>query len=290
MVQPTGTGSPLLWMLGGDGRQSLAAGARQLRDRLAGLRDWRPADVGRALAGAAPAAPRRAVLVADSPEGFLDLLGALADGRSAPGLVEGDRAAGRGRGGDVAFVFPGQGAQWPGMASELLETSEVFRNRMDECAQALEPHLDWALLDLLRAPAPALAPGPERADVVQPALFAVTLSLAALWRQHGVEPAAVLGHSVGEISAAVVAGALTLDDAARVVALWSRAQATLAGRGEMVSVMAAPDELGPWLRRWAGRLVLAAVNGPGRSSSPATPTRPRNCSPNSTGAGCTRGG
>ncbi|QMU70752.1 type I polyketide synthase [Streptacidiphilus sp. P02-A3a] len=255
MVQPTGTGSPLLWLLGGDGRQALAARARRLRERLSERPHWHPADVGRSLAGAAPAAPRRAALVADSREGFLDLLGALADGRGAPGLVEGGAA-----GGEVAFVFPGQGAQWPGMAAELLETSAVFRSRMDECAQALEPHLDWALLDLLRDPAPTSEL--DRADVVQPALFAVTLSLAALWRQHGVEPAAVLGHSVGEISAAVVAEALTLDDAARVVALWSQAQATLAGRGEMVSVMAAPDELGRWLEPWAGRLVLAAVNGP----------------------------
>ncbi|SCD31439.1 type I polyketide synthase [Streptomyces sp. PpalLS-921] len=98
--------------------------------------------------------------------------------------------------------------------------------------------------------------------MVQPLLFAVTVSLAELWRSHGVEPAAVLGHSVGEVTAAAVSGALSLDDSARVVALWSQAQATLAGQGDMVSVMAPADEVEPRLRRWEGRLVVAAHNGP----------------------------
>ncbi|PWS42084.1 polyketide synthase, partial [Streptomyces sp. ZEA17I] len=185
-------------------------------------------------------------------------LDALADGRSTPGLLEGPAGAG----GRVAFVFPGQGAQWPRMAVDLLDTSPVFRDRMDACAQALEPFVDWSPLDVLRDPDAPGAPAGYRADVVQPLLFAVTVSLAALWRSHGVEPAAVLGHSVGEVTAAAVSGALSLDDSARVVALWSQAQATLAGQGDMVSVMAPADEVEPRLRRWEGRLVVAAHNGP----------------------------
>ncbi|MFF9352798.1 SDR family NAD(P)-dependent oxidoreductase, partial [Streptomyces sp. NPDC014734] len=102
----------------------------------------------------------------------------------------------------------------------------------------------------------------ERVDVVQPALWAMMVSLAALWQAHGVEPAAVLGHSQGEIAAACVAGALSLDDAAMVVALRSRAIVSLAGTGGMVSVALPAQELRPRLETWGDRLSIAAVNGP----------------------------
>ncbi|MGC9382081.1 beta-ketoacyl synthase N-terminal-like domain-containing protein, partial [Streptomyces sp. MH13] len=258
MAHPDGTEAPLLWTLAGSGKESLAAGARGLHAYLAGRDDWSPQDIALTLARTASEGSRRAALVADGRDGFLRRLDALADGRSMPGLVEG--AAGPGR--RVAFVFPGQGAQWPRMAVDLLDTSTVFRDRMDACAQALEPFVDWSPIDVLRDPDALGAPAGGRADVVQPLLFAVTVSLTALWRSHGVEPAAVLGHSVGEVTAAAVSGALSLDDSARVVALWSQAQATLAGQGDMVSVMAPADDVEPRLRRWEGRLVVAAHNGP----------------------------
>nr|ADC79616.1 BafAI [Streptomyces lohii] len=258
MAHPDGTEAPLLWTLAGNGKESLAAGARGLHTYLAGRDDWSPQDIALTLARTASDGSRRAALVADGRDGFLRRLDALADGRSTPGLLDGAAGAG----GRVAFVFPGQGAQWPRMAVDLLDTSTVFRDRMDACAQALEPFVDWSPLDVLRAPGAPGAPAGDRADVVQPLLFAVTVSLAALWRSHGVEPAAVLGHSVGEVTAAAVSGALSLDDSARVVALWSQAQATLAGQGDMVSVMAPAAEVEPRLHRWEGRLVVAAHNGP----------------------------
>ncbi|BAJ33099.1 modular polyketide synthase BFAS1 [Kitasatospora setae KM-6054] len=258
MAHPDGTEAPLLWTLAGSGRESLAAGARALHGYLAGRDDWSPQDVALALARTASEGSRRAALVAGGRDGFLRRLDALAAGRSTSGLVEGVAAADR----RVAFVFPGQGAQWPRMAVELLDASAVFRDRMDACAQALEPFLDWSPIDVLRDPDAPGAPAGNRADVVQPLLFAVTVSLTALWRSRGVEPAAVLGHSVGEVTAAAVSGALSLDDSARVVARWSQAQATLAGQGDMVSVMAPADEVEPRLRRWDGRLVVAAHNGP----------------------------
>ncbi|MFE2295010.1 type I polyketide synthase [Streptomyces sp. NPDC059452] len=258
MAHPDGTEAPLLWTLAGSGKESLAAGARGLHAYLAGRDDWSPQDIALTLARTASEGSRRAALVADGRDGFLRRLDALAEGRSMPGLVEGAAGADR----RVAFVFPGQGAQWPRMAVDLLDTSTVFRDRMDACAQALEPFVDWSPIDVLRAPDAPGAPAGDRADVVQPLLFAVTVSLAELWRSHGVEPAAVLGHSVGEVTAAAVSGALSLDDSARVVALWSQAQATLAGQGDMVSVMAPADEVEPRLRRWEGRLVVAAHNGP----------------------------
>ncbi|WP_258038811.1 type I polyketide synthase, partial [Streptomyces sp. SM12] len=250
--------TPLLWALSGDSGGALAAQARRLRDHLRTLPEWSPADIGLALARTTVTTPgRRAALVAGAPEEFLDRLDALARGRRASGLVEGPGGADTA----VAFVFPGQGSQWPGMAAGLIDSVAGFRSRVDACAQALEPFVDWSLMDVLRAAdgAPAL----ERPDVVQPALFAVGVSLAGLWRDHGVEPSAVLGHSCGEISAAAVSGALSLDDSARVVALWSQAQATLSGSGEMVSVMAPVTDVAARLADYEGQLEVAAINGPG---------------------------
>ncbi|MEU5693431.1 SDR family NAD(P)-dependent oxidoreductase [Actinosynnema sp. NPDC020468] len=157
--------------------------------------------------------------------------------------------------GGTVFVFPGQGAQWPGMALDLLDTAPVFAERMRECAAALAEFVDWSLPDVLRA-------GEwDRVDVVQPALFAVMVSLAALWRSFGVEPAAVVGHSQGEIAAACVAGALSLTDAARVVALRARAIRAVAGAGGLVSVALPAAEVAALVERWPG-LSVAAVNGP----------------------------
>ncbi|WP_061289076.1 type I polyketide synthase [Herbidospora cretacea] len=155
-------------------------------------------------------------------------------------------------GGDrVVMVFPGQGSQWVGMAAELMDTAPVFAARMAECAAALEPHVDWSLLDVVRGGSL------DRVDVVQPVLFSVMVSLAELWRSYGVEPAAVVGHSQGEIAAACVAGALSLADAAAVVALRSKAIVALAGRGGMMSVALPASEL-----VLDDRLSIAAVNGP----------------------------
>uniref|UniRef100_UPI003D722F47 acyltransferase domain-containing protein n=1 Tax=Streptomyces cucumeris TaxID=2962890 RepID=UPI003D722F47 len=249
-------GQSVLWTLSANGRGALRAQARRLRDHLEASARTGPADIGLTLARMALAQGPRAALTADDLEGFRERLDALADGRAMPGLAEGRPVDA----GGVAFVFPGQGAQWPGMASRLLDESVVFRARVDACAQALEPHIDWTLLDVLRGSdgVPAL----ERPDVVQPALFAVGVGLAAVWRAHGVQPTAVLGHSCGEISAAAVSGALTLDDSALVVARWSQAQATLSGRGEMASVMASRARLEPLLEPFGDDVVIAAVNGP----------------------------
>ncbi|HWU86602.1 MAG TPA: beta-ketoacyl synthase N-terminal-like domain-containing protein, partial [Kofleriaceae bacterium] len=157
----------------------------------------------------------------------------------------------------VAFVFPGQGAQWAGMALALLEASPVFRDSMAACAEALDPHLDRPLLESLRDPG-AL----ERVELVQPMLFAMMVSLAALWRSHGVTPSVVIGHSQGEVAAAYVAGALSLEDAARVVAVRSRLCAPLVATTGAASVALGAGELEGRLARWPGRLSIAADNGP----------------------------
>ncbi|WP_037858473.1 acyltransferase domain-containing protein, partial [Streptomyces sp. NRRL S-31] len=189
----------------------------------------------------------------------VEALEALAEGRSAPGLVTGTvRPLGR-----SVFVFPGQGAQWVGMGGGLYASEPVFREVIDACAVALAPFTDWSLVEVLVGGGSL-----ERVDVVQPALFAVMvalaeLALAELWRVHGVEPDCVVGHSQGEIAAAYVAGALSLEDAARVVALRSRALVALADRGGMVSVGLGDERAAELVARWGGRLTVAVVNAPG---------------------------
>ncbi|MEU8140232.1 acyltransferase domain-containing protein, partial [Streptodolium elevatio] len=164
--------------------------------------------------------------------------------------------------GKTVFVFPGQGSQWAGMAGELLAESPVFATRFGECAKALEPFVDWS-------PAEALLDEDggwlDRVDVVQPLLWAVLVALAELWRAYGVEPDAVVGHSQGEIAAAVVAGGLSLEDGARVVALRSRAIVALSGQGGMASVAEPEARVRERIAAYDGRVSVAAVNSPGQT-------------------------
>jgi acyl transferase domain-containing protein/acyl carrier protein len=174
------------------------------------------------------------------------------------GVVAG-RAGVQGR---VAFVFPGQGAQWAGMAVELLESAPVFARRMGECADALAPHIDWSLFDVLRGVDGA--PSLERVDVVQPVLFAMMVSLAALWESFGMRPDGVVGHSQGEIAAACVAGVLSLEDAARVAAVRSQliAQHTTGRGGGMLSVSEPIDKIQTRITQWPDQIWIAAINSP----------------------------
>ncbi|WP_131733014.1 type I polyketide synthase [Actinomadura formosensis] len=199
----------------------------------------------------------RAVVVAGSCEEARAGLGVLARGEAASGVVTGSVDVL----GKVVWVFPGQGAQWVGMGRELLDASPVFAERVSECAAVLAGWVDWPLIEVLRGQAdPGLL---ERVDVVQPASFAVMVGLAAVWGSAGVVPDAVVGHSQGEIAAACVAGALSLEDAVRVVALRSQAIAAgLSGRGGMASVALGVDDATELLEPWADRVQVAAVNGP----------------------------
>ncbi|CAO5257808.1 hypothetical protein FAGKG844_840002 [Frankia sp. AgKG'84/4] len=245
----------LPWLISGRTPAALRASAAALRAHLADHPEQALADVGVALRRRS-AFEYRAALRTEDRGSLLVGLDALAAGAPMAEVREGVARSGR----SVVFVFPGQGTQWAGMATGLLVDSAVFRERIEQCAEALAPHVDWSLPDVLRGTAGAASL--DRVDVVQPTLFAVMVSLAALWRSHGVEPAAVVGHSQGEIAAACVAGGLSLADAARVVALRAKALGALAGRGGMVAVALPVEEVRARLAPWAADLSVAAVNGP----------------------------
>ncbi|MFD6868517.1 type I polyketide synthase [Streptomyces koyangensis] len=249
-----GTGTPveLPWLLSARTADALRAQARRLTAHLDTHPRLADRDVARSLATTRSRFEHRAVLLGP---GHRERLTALADGVPAPGLVTGTA----GRTGRVAFVLPGQGSQWPGMADRLLDESATFRRTLRTCAQALEEHLDWSVEDTLRG-----RPGAadlSRVEVIQPVLFAMMVALAGLWREHGVEPEAVVGHSQGEIAAAHLAGALTLQDAALIVAHRSRLLSRVVAQGAVASVSLPAHEAEARLERWAGALSIAAVNG-----------------------------
>ncbi|WP_413116631.1 SDR family NAD(P)-dependent oxidoreductase [Streptomyces sp. CY1] len=245
------------WVISGRSDTAVEAQAERLLAHVRERREFSPADIGLSLATTRSVFEHRAVVLAGDGDGLLNGLGALAEGNVAPGVVRGMATARD----QAVLVFPGQGSQWVGMAAELLESSPAFAERIGECAAALAPFVDWPLAEVLRG-GEGSAEALERVDVVQPVLWAVMVSLAELWRSYGVEPAAVIGHSQGEIAAACVAGALSLEDAAKVVALRSQALRALSGRGGMVSVSLPVDSVRERLEAWGERLSVAAVNGP----------------------------
>ncbi|MFJ4653377.1 type I polyketide synthase [Nocardia sp. NPDC088792] len=250
-AQENSARGPMAWVLSARTPEALADQAMRLREHVDSAGSADAAAIGLTLAGRTAFAHRR-VLVGGGSE-LTAALQAVADGTDTPATVSGVQDT-EGR---TVFVFPGQGSQWAGMARDLLAESPVFADRMAECDAALSAHVDWSLLEMIRSAAPL-----DRVDVVQPVLFAVMVSLAAVWRSHGVEPDAVIGHSQGEIAAAVVAGGLTLADGAKVVALRSRAIGELAGSGGMVSIALPLPQVEQLLASWAERLSVAAVNGP----------------------------
>jgi acyl transferase domain-containing protein/pimeloyl-ACP methyl ester carboxylesterase/acyl carrier protein len=211
----------------------------------------------------------RAALTAGSVTEMRDKLGALASlpagGDPAAGPRAGSRAGSQGRDSVtgapcVAFLFSGQGAQYPGMGRQLYETLPVFRTAMDHCAELLSQHMDRPLLPVLY-PEPGQATPLDDTTYTQPALFALQYALARTWRSWGITPSAVLGHSAGEYAAACVAGVLSLEDALALVARRARLMGDLPRDGAMAAVFAAEPEVAAAIAPYAS-LGVAAVNGP----------------------------
>jgi acyl transferase domain-containing protein/acyl carrier protein len=246
---------PIPLLLSAKSEPALRAQAGRLASRLRERPALDVLDVAYSLGTTRARFEQRATVLGEGREQLLAGLGALERGKTNEGVVVG--SAGEGR--KVVFFFSGHGSQWAGMAAELLGASPVFAHSMEECEEAVSPFLDWSMHDTLRGDDDGWL---QHVDIVQPIIFSVMVSLARLWRACGIEPAAVVGHSQGEIAAASVAGGLSLEDGARVAAIRSRAIAALAGQGGLISIRLPSERLGARVAPWGGRIEIAALSGP----------------------------
>ncbi|MFF0110352.1 type I polyketide synthase [Streptomyces hirsutus] len=200
----------------------------------------------------------RLALPADSHVEAVAALRGFVDGENEPGLSFSDytnpETAPR-----IAFVFPGQGSQWPGMGRELLDSEPVFRQAMHACDDAIKTETGWSVIELLRS---ADEERLKQLDVIQPTLWAMEIALAELWRSWGIEPDVVIGHSMGESAAAYISGALSLPDAAAVICRRSRLAKRLSGRGTMAWVALPADEAAAALAGHEDTVAVAAINSP----------------------------
>ncbi|HET7153785.1 MAG TPA: type I polyketide synthase, partial [Hyphomicrobiaceae bacterium] len=194
----------------------------------------------------------RVALLGSSEQEIDARLAAFLQGESSPDMWTGVSSPAEPR--KVAFVFPGQGGQWAGMGRQLLESEPVFRDAIERCDRAMRPFVDWSLLGALSQDEW------ERIDIIQPAVFAIQTALATLWRAWGIVPDAVVGHSMGEVAAAHVAGILSLDDAARIICRRSALLRRLSGRGAMAIVELSLEEAQALLAGYQQRVSVAVSN------------------------------
>jgi acyl transferase domain-containing protein/thioesterase domain-containing protein/acyl carrier protein len=238
---------PVIWPLSARDE----AGLRDVATRLLAITDRHtPPDVGYSLATTRSAFAQRAVIVGERAEDFERGLAALAGGSDAPGLTLG--TAGKG---GTAFLFTGQGAQRSGMGIELYGRFPVFAQAFDEVCAHLDADLDRPLRDVVFGGGPDL----DRTEFTQPALFAVEVALHRLVSSWGLTADHLIGHSIGELVAAHVAGVFSLPDACRLVTARGRLMQRLPADGAMVALQADEDEIIPLLVDGVG---IAAVNGP----------------------------
>lgn len=237
---------------------ALADTCRELSNHVERAADLRVSDLAYTLATRRTHLGHRIALLARNRQDVLDGLARVTAGQTHPEVVTGTAA----RTGDrrVALVFSGGGTQWVGMGRELMRSHTGFRTWMHACDDAVRAAAGWSVLD-------ELAASPERArfdetEVQQPLLFAIQVSLAKVWLELGLRPAAVVGHSMGEVSAACVAGALSLADAARVVVARSHLIQRKAAPAAVISVDLPEQELLRRIGPYAEHVTIAAVNSP----------------------------
>lgn len=206
-----------------------------------------------------PHQPVRLSVVAETIEQMCESLNAYAEGQKRANLVSGQaHSIGQPK---IGFLFTGQGAQYPGMGRELYDSSPIFHEALQRCADLLDPYLEQPLLSVLY-PASEDTPMLNETAYTQPALFALEYALAELWRSWGILPDAVLGHSVGEYVAACVAGAFSLEDGLKLIAERGRLMQELPHDGSMAVVFASVARLTEELLPYTDTVSIAAINGP----------------------------
>jgi acyl transferase domain-containing protein/D-arabinose 1-dehydrogenase-like Zn-dependent alcohol dehydrogenase/acyl carrier protein len=250
------------WPISGAGAQALRAQAERLHAHLTDRPALSARDVGYSLASMRSALERRAVVLGRDRAELLTGLRALADDMPAPNAIEGLGAA---RSRPIAFLFTGQGAQRVGMGRELHETFPTFRRAFDDACACLSDLLEHPLHEVVLGAGAGDPPreGPlDRTMFTQAGLFALEVALYRLLEEWGLRPDYLLGHSIGELAAAHVAGVFDLQDACRLVAARGRLMGALPAGGAMVAVEVSERQALPALDGYAEQVALAAVNGP----------------------------
>nr|BAQ21946.1 putative type I polyketide synthase [Streptomyces versipellis] len=263
-VQDEGPVWPVVaWPVSARSPEALTAQAERLIDHVTAHPEVDTADIGHALATTRTHHDHRAVVIGARREELLEALQALAQGAEHPGLVLGP-SDGTTAGGKTVFVFPGQGSQRPGMGHGLYTHSPVFATALDEACSHLDPHLEHPLQDIMFAPPDTpLAQLLHHTRYTQPALFAYQTALYHLLRHHNITPTHLIGHSIGEITAAHTAGVLNLPDAATLVTTRARLMADLPDNGTMLAIHPTTQEhLHHALTPYTGRVSIAAHNDP----------------------------
>ncbi|MGF7233548.1 MAG: acyltransferase domain-containing protein, partial [Frankia sp.] len=248
--------TPVQWLISAKTRAGLAAQATKLADRLDGLTEWDPSQVAAAL-DAKPFFGHRAAISGTTPDELIGGLRTLATGETTPAVVVG-QATGAGK---IAFCYSGQGSQRLGMGRGLYEAYPVYAHAFDAACAALDPHLPRPLTSVVFGDDPELI---NQTLWTQTSLFAVHTALTALLTDHGVQPAALIGHSIGQLSAAHAAGVFGLDQAAKLVATRATLMQNGPTGGHMINIAATPDELEPHLAA-APDVSIAALNTPGNT-------------------------
>ena len=202
---------------------------------------------------------QRLALVAESPCQLRQQLEAFAADKETAGLVSGKVQSKKRQ--KIAFLFTGQGSQYVGMGHQLYETEPIFRQALDRCDKILRSYLEQPLLKVLY-PAPGTSSPLDETAYTQPALFALEYALFELWKSWGIEPAVVMGHSVGEYVAACVAGVFSLEDGLKLIAERARLMQALPQDGEMVAVFANEAQVTAAIQPYAQEVSIAAINGP----------------------------
>jgi 1-acyl-sn-glycerol-3-phosphate acyltransferase len=238
--------------------ESLRGLARAYRDLALGDQAPRLGDLVAAAARHRSHHEHRLAVVGRDLETLADNLDAFLNGETRADVVSG--RAPHGRAPRIAFVFAGMGPQWWGMGRQLLAREPIFREVIEQCDRLIRRHAEWSLIDeLMREDGQSRV---AEADFAQPVNFAFQAALLAMWRAWGIEPAAVVGHSAGEIAAVYATGALELDEAVRVAFYRGLLQHRATGQGRMLAVGQGLDALQPLLAGYEGRLAVAAVNSP----------------------------